>query len=214
MWRLPGAGPWRRGSLGGGEPSEGVVPGDQRGLLDHWCTHRLPGHCDQHFLWGGKSLERGGAVRGQASPALWKARLCLQVSQTQRGCRGPGHQWPEWWPLVGPCLGHSGLFRNIWGQEVISPLATRGRSLDPGRDRPEGPEGSRPDGTCRAHLESPGQWAGGEAALSLGPAGPARGLRAKARVTTPFVGRLLCFPWQILITFYFDHTVECYISVS
>ena len=115
---------------------------------------------------------------------------------------------------MGPCLGHSGLFRNIWGHEVISPLATRGRSSDPGRDRPEGPEGSRPDRTFRAHLESPGQWAGGEAALSLGPAGPARGLRAEARVTTPFVGRLLCFPWQILMTFYFDHTIECYVSVS
>ena len=112
---------------------------------------------------------------------------------------------------MGPCLGHSGLFRSIWKQEGISPLATRGRSSDPGRDRPEG---SRPDGTFRAHQGSPGQQAGGEATLSLGPAGWARGLRAEARVTTHFVGRLLCFSWQILITFYFDHTVECYISVS
>ena len=107
---------------------------------------------------------------------------------------------------MGLCLRHSGLFRSIWEQEGISPLATRGRSSDPGRDRPEG--------TFRAHQGSPGQQAGGEATLSLGPAGRARGLRAKARVTTHFVGRLLCFSWQILITFYFDHTVECYISVS
>lgn len=33
-------------------------------------------------------------------------------------------------------------------------------------------------------------------------------------VTTHFIGRILCFSWQILITLYFDHTVECYISTS
>lgn len=37
---------------------------------------------------------------------------------------------------------------------------------------------------------------------------------AETRVTTCFVGRLLCFSWQILITLYFDHTVECYVSIS
>lgn len=42
----------------------------------------------------------------------------------------------------------------------------------------------------------------------------ARGLVAKARLPAYLVGRILCFSWQILITLYFDHTVERYISTS
>lgn len=57
------------------------------------------------------------------------------------------------------------------------------------------------------------QRVGDEAPLSLGPAGRARGLGAKARSPhTLWAG--FCFSWQILITLYFDHTVECYISTS
>lgn len=41
-----------------------------------------------------------------------------------------------------------------------------------------------------------------------------QGLEAEARVTTCFVGRLFCFSWQVLMTLYFDHSVECYINVS
>lgn len=84
----------------------------------------------------------------------------------------------------------------------------RDRSSDPGRDRPEGPEG-----TFRAHQGVLASGQAVEATLSLGPAGRARGLRAEARVTTHFVQAFM-FSWQILITFYFDHTVECYVSVS
>lgn len=83
---------------------------------------------------------------------------------------------------MGPCLGHLGLFRSIWEQEGTSPLAMRDRSSDPGRDRPEGPEG-----TFRAHQGVLASGQAVEATLSLGPAGRARGLRAEARVTTHFV---------------------------
>ena len=53
------------------------VPGSGRAFREcrPWgsetlCTRRLPGHCDQRFLWGSENLERRGAVRGQASPKL------------------------------------------------------------------------------------------------------------------------------------------------
>lgn len=57
-----------------------------------------------------------------------------------------------WWSRALGCLG---MFRSIWGQEVISPLAMKESSSNPGRDRPLGPEGSRPNGTLMATRGEP-----------------------------------------------------------
>lgn len=60
-------------------------------------------------------------------------------------------------------------------------------------------------------IRRPGHGQAVEATSSLGPAGRAR--EGESRPESPHtLCRLLCFSWQILITFYFDHTVECYVS--
>lgn len=84
----------------------------------------------------------------------------------------------------------------------------------PGRNGPLGPERRRPHATLMATLGGVlGQHVGNET-LCPWTRGQAKGSGAEARGTTSFVGRLLCFSWQVLITLYFDHTVECYVSRS
>lgn len=82
---VPSAAPARSRALeerapGRGRAFRGCHPRGSETL----CTHRLPGHCDQRFLWGSQNLEHRGAVRGQASPALKGEAVSAGLTDTER----------------------------------------------------------------------------------------------------------------------------------
>lgn len=104
-----------------------------------------------------------------------------------------------------------GMSRSMRGQGDKFPHQ---EEQHPGRNGPLGPEGRRPHATLMATLGGVLSQHEGNEALCPWTGGRAGGSGAEVGVTTSFIGRLLCFSWQILITLYFDHTVECYVSRS
>lgn len=98
---------------------------------------------------------------GRGEPGTLEGRsVSAGLSETKRMLRSEtavaqgtgGLNGGLWWSRALGCLG---MLRSIWGQEVISPLAMKESSSDPGRDRPLGPEGSRPNGTLVAPRGEP-----------------------------------------------------------
>ena len=93
-----------------------------------------------------------GTLEGESVSAGLSETKRLLHSETAVAQGTGGLNGGLWWSRA---LGRLGMFRSIWGQEVISPLALKESSSDPGRHRPLGPEGSRPGGTLTAPRGEP-----------------------------------------------------------
>lgn len=156
---------------------------------------KYPRSLESVFPRGPREPRAWGCSVGTGQQRVPEGKPCLQFSKMRRMLCSEAAATPcagslnggFWWLCA---LDRLGMFRNIWGQEVIIPWPSRTQAGTGLWDwRGAGlwvPVATR---------ESPGPEGGDEASLSLEPAGSAKAVGAKARVTMYFVDRIFCFSW-------------------
>lgn len=172
------------GCYGGGSRSQRVVPGDRRYLTHHERAQSFPVHSDQCSLGAARVLIVRRSVGTGEHRTLEHEAVSADLLETKRTLCPESmvaqHIGDLWWIW--------GMFRSIWGQEVIS---SPSRRAAPRQEQAFGTRREQAKWDTHGHRGGVlGQQVGNEAPPSLEPAGQPRGSGEEARVTPGSMGRL------------------------